>query len=205
MKLAGSILGIVGENKLIKNLNDSGIDYIHLDIMDNEFVNNYCFQNKEIKKDINIPIDIHLMVNDIKKYIGYYKELKPAFITFHYEIGNIIKNIELIKKNDIKVGLAINPETDIKEILPYLDKIDLVLVMSVHPGYGGQTFIDNSTNKIDELNKYRSKNKLNYLIEIDGGINDQNINNLNVDIAVIGNYITTGSDYKKQVRKLVIK
>lgn len=203
MKLAGSILGIIGENKFIKNLNDSGIDYIHLDVMDNEFVNNYCFPNKEISKYISLPIDIHLMVNDIKRYIEYYKELNPNFITFHYEIGNTIKNIELIKTNNIKVGLAINPETDIKEILSYLDKIDLVLVMSVHPGYGGQVFIEESINKIDELNKYREKNKLNYLIEVDGGINDQNINKLKVDIAVIGNYITASSDYKKQVRKLV--
>lgn len=205
MKIAGSVLEILGEDNLIKKLSKSGIDYIHLDVMDNDFVNNYSFPNKKIYKDIDIPIDIHLMVNKIDKYIEYYKDINPSFITFHYEIGNILNNIKLIKENNIKVGLAINPETNIEEIIPFLDKIDLILIMSVHPGYGGQEFIDNSIKKVNMLKEYRNKFKLNYLIEIDGGINDLNIISLDVDIAVIGSYITKSSDYKNQIRKLVIK
>lgn len=200
MLLAGSILGI--NNKLeLEELKNSGIDFLHLDVMDNVFVNNYSLPSNTIS-DYNFTLDIHLMVKDVQKYVEYYKDLKPEYITFHYEVGNTLKLIELLKQNNIKVGLAISPKTTVTDILPYLDKIDLVLIMSVEPGYGGQEFIKSSIDKVNYLNDYRKNKTLDYLIQIDGGINDENIDKLNVDIAVIGSYITTSSNYKDQVRKL---
>jgi len=205
MELAGSILDIVDNNEKIFELSNSGIQYIHLDVMDNLFVNNYVFPSNNIIKSINLPIDIHLMVKDVLKYVKYYEEISPEFITFHYEVGNTLEYIKTIKSKNIKVGLAINPETKIDSILPYINEIDLILVMSVDPGYGGQTFKNSTTKKINQLIEYRNKFKLKYLIEVDGGINNFNIKKLNVDIAVLGNYITKNDNYKNQVEKLGVK
>ena len=202
MKLAVSILGIIDNEEKISKLNIDSVKYIHLDVMDSTFVPNYKVPSNMI--NYNKKLDIHLMVNDIVKYLEYYKGLDINNITFHYEIGNTLEYINLIKKNNYKVGLAINPGTNIDLIKPYLDKIDIVLVMSVEPGKGGQDFITSSISKVNDLISYRENNNLNYLIEIDGGINDELIKNLNVDIAVVGSFITKYDDYENQIRKLEI-
>ncbi|MDO4975247.1 MAG: ribulose-phosphate 3-epimerase [Alphaproteobacteria bacterium] len=199
MKIAGSFLKIQNEIEKIIEL-DSIADQIHYDVMDGKFVSNTTVdicKMQEISKHITKPKDVHLMVYDIKKYVREYSKLKPDYITFHYEATNNINEIiNYIKLLNIKVGIAINPDTDVSLLMPYLDVVDLVLVMSVFPGKGGQTFIDVSS-KIDYLYS------LKYVIEVDGGINNETIKKVNkVDIAVVGSYITDSDDYRTQVEKV---
>ena len=143
------------------------------------------------------------MVKDIKKYVREYSRLKPDYIIFHYEATKEINEIiNYIKLLNIKVGIAINPDTDVNVLDPYLDIIDLVLVMSVFPGKGGQTFI-NIKDKIDYLYSIREKYNLKYQIEVDGGINNDTIKQIpKADIAVVGSYITNSNDYKSQIEKV---
>lgn len=195
MKISASFLtidNIDNVNKLV----DCDIDYLHLDIMDGIFVNN---KNEVINITNKKPLDVHLMVNDVYKYIDIYKNLNPLFITFHYEaVTDILEVVNYIKKFNIKVGLSIKPSTKVEEIIPYLPYLDLVLVMSVEPGQGGQSFIMNTVDKIKKLKELKG----NYLIEVDGGINDNTINLVNdVDIIVVGSYITSG-DYEERIRNL---
>lgn len=190
----------------INKLNDTNMTYLHLDIMDNTFTNNSSFskeQAKQISTLNNKKLDIHLMSNDLDNILDYYIKLNPDIISIHYEINkDLDKYINKIKENNIKVGLAISPETKVNDIIDYLDIIDVVLVMSVIPGKGGQEFIKNTTNKLKELTKL--KDKYNYLIEIDGGINDKTISDIKdyVDIIVSGSFIVNDKDYQKQIDKL---
>ncbi len=202
MKISASFLSI--KDNLKENINlltKCDIDYLHLDIMDGLFVNNKTWNISEIKDLINYnkPLDVHLMVYDVYKYIDEYRNLNPEFITFHYEVNlDIMDIINYIKKFNIKVGLSIKPNTKIEEIIPYLPYLDLVLVMSVEPGLGGQQFIVNSVDKIKKLKELKGD----YLIEVDGGINDQTINLVkDVDIAVIGSYITSGN-YEEKIKSI---
>ena len=205
MKISGSILTINNNKEKINEMINSGIDYLHLDVMDGIFVQNKSLlydKCKEISDLFKIPLDVHLMVDDPYKHILDFINLKPKYITFHCETNNIEKNIDILKNNNILVGLAINPETDISKIIPYLDRIDLVLILSVNPGYGGQKFIDDSLNKVKLLKEYKIKNNLNYEIEVDGGINTNNIKKIESDIIVIGSGITNSNNYKDQVLKI---
>ena len=202
MKISASFLLI--KDNLKENINlltKCDIDYLHLDIMDGLFVNNKTWNISKIKDLINYnkPLDVHLMVYDVYKYIDEYRNLNPEFITFHYEVNlDIMDIINYIKKFNIKVGLSIKPNTKIEEIIPYLPYLDLVLVMSVEPGLGGQQFIANSVDKIKKLKELKGD----YLIEVDGGINDQTINLVkDVDIAVIGSYITSGN-YEEKIKSI---
>lgn len=195
-----SILGIKeNKQKYYKELDNTNCDFIHIDIMDNKFVPNI----NEYTEDyiFNKPTDIHLMVKDVNTYIDKYKYLKPDYITFHLEVEQDINYlINKIKDLNIKVGISIKPNTDLDMIKPYLKDIDLVLVMSVEPGFGGQKFIENSTNRINELYNIRKENNLNYIIEVDGGINDETITKcMNADLKVVGNYITSKDDYQKYI------
>lgn len=204
MKIAGSILGIKNKTKeKIELFANSGIDYIHLDVMDNIFVNNFSLPFNEVEEIIGNHIyDVHLMVADVKSYIDEFKNINPEFITFHLETANVLENINYLKSLGIKVGLSIKPNTKLENIFPYLSLIDLVLVMSVEPGFGGQQFIADSLDRINKLYEYRKDNNLDFKIEIDGGINIDNISKLNkCDIVVVGSYITNGN-YKEQVLKL---
>lgn len=210
MKISASFLSIKNNLKEnIKLLDGTNIDYLHLDIMDGKFVTNKTWSFREIKKiikDTTSLKDIHLMVNDVQKYIRKYKKLKPEYITFHIEATKTpLKIINILRKNNIKVGISIKPDTDIEEIRPYLSLIDLVLVMSVEPGKGGQEFLISSINKIKYLDDLRKEKDYKYIIEVDGGINDNNYHLLksnNVDMIVVGSFITNGDNYQKQVDKL---
>ena len=202
MKISASFLSIkdnIKEN--IVKLTNNDIDYLHLDIMDGKFVANIPWNILEIKNLINYhkPLDVHLMVKDVNKYIDDFKQLHPTYITVHYEVlDDVMAVINYIKKSNIKVGLSIKPNTDISLIIPYLKYIDLVLIMSVEPGLGGQKFIINSVDKIKKLKELKGD----FLIEVDGGINDSTINLVkDADIVVVGSYITSGN-YEERIKKL---
>lgn len=207
MKIAASILNIkepkCEETAKLCSLN---IDYIHLDVMDGVFVENKTYsidEFYEIIKNTTIKRDVHLMVSNVKKYIDEYVKLNPDFITFHYEaVSEVGSVINYIHEKGIKVGLSIKPTTDVSEIVKYLDFVDVVLVMSVEPGRGGQTFIEDSVKKIEQLYNLRETENYNYLIEVDGGINDKTIKLCDkADICVVGNFITS-QDYEEALRKL---
>ncbi len=209
MKVSASFLSIKDNIKSnINVLDKSTIDYLHLDIMDGKFVQNKTFNIDEIRdllSDTTKPKDVHLMVNDIKKYIDDFSTLNPEYITFHFEATYASEEIiEYIKSKNIKVGISINPHTSIESIIPYLPLVDLVLIMSVEPGMGGQTFIEEVVSKIDTLKELREDNKdYNYVIEVDGGINDETIKLCsNADIIVVGSFITDSNNYQEQIDKL---
>lgn len=205
MEISVSILGI--KDKLKENidkLNSLNVDYIHLDIMDGKFVSNINDNYELLKEsltDNTKRLDIHLMVDNPDYYVQKYKTLKPTYITFHYETGNIKSIIKLIKDNNIGVGISVKPSTDVRLLTTYLDSVDLVLVMTVEPGKGGQTFMDMSE-KIKVLHELKEKNNYNFKIEVDGGINNETIKKVNADIAVVGSYITGSNDYKERIEKL---
>ena len=205
--LSVSILGIKENTKEnINKLDKLNIDYFHIDIMDGIFVENKTWEYKEVEellKNTKKPKDVHLMVKNIKEYIDKFKNINPDIITFHYEATNKpMEIIKYIKNQNIKVGLSIKPNTKVENIKHLLKYVDLVLVMSVEPGAGGQAFIENSTNKIDELYELKKQNNYNYLIEVDGGINDETKNKVkNADILVVGSFITKGN-YEEQIKKI---
>lgn len=190
----------------INKLDKTTIDLLHVDIMDGIFVKNKTWDIKEITnllENTNKPKDIHLMVSDVRKYVNDFKTLQPEYITFHYEaIEDVEDMIKYIKSLNIKVGLSIKPNTEVSLIKPYLKDLDLVLIMSVEPGEGGQKFINSSTQKIDELYTIRKDNNYHYAIEVDGGINDVTIKEcVNADILVVGSFITNGN-YQEQIDKI---
>lgn len=163
--------------EIIKDLRD--LDYIHIDVMDGKFVNNTNVNLdifRSIKENFKTPIIAHLMVLNPLKYIDKIIEFIDIFL-FHLEIeGNKKIIIDKVKNFNKKVGIAINPDTNISEIIPYLDKIDLVLVMSVHPGWSGQKFITDIIKKVNYLAEYKKQYK--FQIDVDGGINLENAKKL---------------------------
>lgn len=204
--LSVSILGIkedIKEN--IELLDKLNIDFLHLDIMDGIFVPNKTWEYEEIEqllKNTKTKKDVHLMVKNVKKYIDDFIKINPENITFHYEAtDNQLELIKYIKNKNIKAGLSIKPQTEIKEIKHLLKDIDLVLVMSVEPGFGGQKYIEDSTKKINELKKLREENNYKYVIEVDGGINNETKEKAkNADILVVGSYITN-NNYKEKIKE----
>lgn len=206
MKISTSILNTKDKYNSIIELNNTDTNYIHLDIMDGIFVSNKKFTIEEINKISLItkkPLDVHLMVSDPLKYINNIKNFSNINnITFHIEINqDISKIISTIKKLNIKCGIAINPSTQIDKIIPYLKNIDIVLIMSVNPGYGGQEFID-ITHKIKEISKYNKQNS--FIIEVDGGINNLNIKRIKeagATTVVVGSFITNGN-YEERIKML---
>jgi len=162
----------------IKNLENSGADMIHVDVMDGHFVPNLTIGPpviKALRKYTNIPFDVHLMINPVHKYIKDYAESGADIITIHPEATTSLQeSIDEIKKFKKKVGLSLNPDTKIKVIEKYLDQIDLVLVMSVFPGFGGQKFIKDVLKKIEKISEIKDKENFKFDIEVDGGINFSN-------------------------------
>lgn len=202
IKVSTSILTCNNRIQATEELNKTNTDYIHIDYMDGIFVDNKEFTIEEIKTLSKIStkkLDIHIMAENPEPIIQELKGLNIEYITIHYEINKPLnKIINLIHNQGYKCGISIKPKTNPKNIIEYLKKIDLVLIMSVEPGKGGQKFIPDVLNKIKELKQN------NLIIEIDGGINDKNIEELKniVDIVVVGSYITNSSDYNKQINNL---
>lgn len=204
IKISTSILSSSNKIESIHKLNNTNNDYLHIDTMDGIFVPNKQMPIEDIleyERISKVPLDIHLMVENPIEYIEKLNNKNIEYITIHYEISKNIENlINTIKSLGYKVGLSIKPKTDTKEIYKYLDKIDMVLIMSVEPGFGGQKFIPESINKAKDI---KEKNN-NIIIEMDGGIKDENINLLTeyVDIAVVGSYITNKIDYNEAINNL---
>jgi len=180
IKIAPSILsadfGQLGSE--IKKLEKAGADMIHIDVMDGHFVPNITVGPpviKTLRKYTKLPFDVHLMISPVYKYIKDYAEAGADIITIHPEAtDNLQESIEHIKKFGKKVGVSLNPNTQIDIIEKLLVEINLVLIMSVHPGFAGQKFIPNVLDKIKELKKIKDEKNLNFDIEVDGGINFDN-------------------------------
>jgi len=187
----------------IKMVDESIADFIHVDLMDGVYVENNNFTIDEVindLKDTHKPLDIHLMVNKPEIYIEELAKLKPYMITFHLDGTDKPKEvIELLRDYNIKVGIAINPSDDINILENYYDLIDYVLVMSVVPGKGGQSFIPSVLDKINVL-----ENK-NIMIGIDGGINSESVNYLKeykIDIIISGSYVCMSDNFNEQISSL---
>lgn len=202
MKISGSILAADFAN-LEKEINrvKEYMDYIHIDIMDGNFVPNISFGpyvTRCVKNIIDLPLDVHLMVKNPLDIIDEFIKLQPEYITVHYETINdklFEKIYTKLKENNIKIGISINPETPYEVLIPYLEKVDLILIMSVNPGYCGQTFIEDVIYKIDMLREIIDSEKLNVKIEVDGGINNNTIEKVTKsDIIVLGSYLFNESD-----------
>ena len=195
----------------IKRLEKSGADMIHVDVMDGHFVPNLTIGPpviKNLRDYTKLPFDVHLMISPVHKYIKDYAEAGADIITIHPEATeNINESINLIKKLKKKVGISLNPDTDIDIIRENLSNIDLVLIMSVYPGFGGQKFIPEVLSKIEDLKKIKINNKLNFDIEVDGGINFSNCKQVikaGANILVSGTTIfkENNGDLKKNIEFL---
>lgn len=209
MKVSLSILTVDYYNieNSIKDIIDD-LDYIHMDVMDGEFVPNISFGYSFIgalNKRIDTTIDTHLMIMHPQNYIEQFVKAGSDYITFHVEADcNVMKTIDLIHSYGVKAGISIKPKTNIEDILEYLPYVDMVLVMSVEPGFGGQSFMPNSIDKCKRLKELRTQNNYNYLINIDGGINDKTaplISNY-VDLAVSGSFVCNNSNPQEALLKL---
>lgn len=207
MKIAVSTLNLrEPQTEELTKLNNMDIDYIHVDVMDGIFVENKTPEFNyfyDITRYTTKPKDVHLMVSDVKKYIDYFSKLNPEYISFHFEAASdIVSVVNYIHNLGIKASLAINPSTQISEVIDYLKYLDMVLVMSVEPGRGGQTFIEDSAIKIEQLYNIRENEGYNYKIEVDGGVNNETIKKCKyADICVVGSYITK-NDYEESIRNL---
>ena len=208
MKVSASFLSCKNVLDGIKKLNFTNTDYIHVDFIDGKFVEGKEIPFRKLKKIPKVTskrLDVHLMTGKLDKYIKKFSMLNCEYITFHIEAtNNCEKYINMIHSYGIKCGIAINPNTNIEKIEPYLDMIDLVLVMSVEPGYGGQSFLDETTTKLNELRKKINKEKIDVIISVDGGINIETVDKVKkyVDMVVSGSYITSSNNYQEKIDTL---
>ncbi|MCI7554301.1 MAG: ribulose-phosphate 3-epimerase [Tenericutes bacterium] len=186
----------------IQKIDETSADYLHVDIMDGKFAGQKNYSVEDIinlAKHTSKLLDIHLMVLNPESYIEGLAHLNVKCITFHVEATDKVNEIiDLIHSYGIKAGISLNPETSVEKIKPYLDRIDEVLIMTVHPGKGGQTFIEEMTKKIDELN-----NLGDYILAVDGGINAETIKLVKkADMAISGSFICESNDYEKSIEIL---
>lgn len=185
------------------------IDYLHIDVMDGVFVNNISFGIpviKSIRPHYNITFDTHLMIARPERYIEAFAKAGADLITFHIEATSDVKGvIDLIHSKGLKAGISLKPKTSVEELKPYLDIVELVLVMSVEPGFGGQQFDSNAVEKIKWLKEERVKNNYSYEIEVDGGINGETskiCTKAGADVLVSGSYIFNAVNRKERVNSL---
>ena len=211
--LSASILAADFSNlsENIKNLKEFGCNEIHYDVMDGKFVDEISMGPvvlESIRKGINLPVDVHLMVDNPKKNIEQFSRLNVQTITFHYEATSEHKSIiKFIKSKDIKVGIAINPSTDVNKVFEFIDQIDRVLIMCVNPGFSGQKFDKKNLDKIKKIKDFLTLNNLSSRFEIgvDGGVNISNIKDCyeaGANVFISGSSIFWNGDVKSNIMSL---
>lgn len=218
VEIATSLLSINEEEsiKTIYDLEVAKTDYFHIDVMDGKFVEQDTIDKMRkyteyIKQVSNTKVEVHLMVKDVLDFAKAYIDMDVDLIMFHIEAckneNEVLELISFIKENNLQVGLTINPKTQVSEVYKFLPYIHRVLVMSVEPGKGGQEFLEDSVDKIQELNKYIYENGYEVDIEVDGGINDNTAKKVitaGADILVAGSYISNSNNYKEAIESLKI-
>lgn len=193
----------------VSMINESQADWIHVDVMDGVFVPNISFGIpviKAIKKHAKKPLDVHLMIVQPERYIETFREAGADLLSVHIEAStHLHRTIQQIKSAGMKAGVAINPHTSVSQLKDVLADIDLVCMMSVNPGFGGQKFIENTYQKVNELKQLISETKSSALIEIDGGVNQENAKPLldaGANVLVAGNFVFSSSDPKSVIQRL---
>lgn len=216
IEISTSILSVKKgeESKTFFELERAKTDYFHIDVMDGNFVKKNTYNKMQeyasyIKRISNLPLDVHLMVENLDEAIDDFLSVEPNIITFHYEAckdkKELMSFIKKIKENNCKVGLSVKPETDIEEIYEFLPYIHMCLVMTVEPGKGGQTLLTDMVNKIEKLKKYVDENNIDIDIEADGGINirtAKEVKKAGANILVSGTAILMAKDYKVIIDEL---
>ena len=216
VEISASILNLEEDNviKKLYDLEAAKIDYFHIDVMDGIFVENNTVQKMKkyceyLNNISNLPIDVHLMVTNVKEYVNEFLVFKPNIITVHLEAFNnkdeLKEIIKYIKENNTRVGISIKPDTKIDEIFDILKYIHQVLIMTVEPGKGGQSLIQQTLEKVKALNEFIKKENIDIDIEVDGGINEKTAKEAKkagANILVAGTAITRAEDYKKIVEEL---
>ena len=210
-----SILGATLQNADIEinKIKDANIGWIHFDVMDGAFVKNVSFEKPFLKKlcsNLNLIKDVHIMINDPLNKVEDYAECCADYLTFHYEAcrdDNEVKEvIDKIHRLGMKAGLSVRPKTPIEKVFPFINDLDLVLVMSVEPGYGGQRFIESSLEKITSLKDAIANSNHTPLISVDGGINDKTAPlclNAGADVLVVGQYLFNHDDFLERYQRIV--
>ncbi len=212
-KILPSVLALdFKDSKKYLDLIKENAEIIHFDVMDGHFVSNISFGPSimsDFKKATGCLMDVHIMVTNPERVLEYFSNDKPDILTFHYETLNnsdeIIDLVNKIKEKGIKAGISIKPDTDVRVLDEMLKIFDLILIMSVEPGRGGQAFIEDSISKIEYLARKKKENNYNYIIEVDGGINDKTIAkviNAGAEYIVVGSYLFK-DDFTDRYQKLL--